>query len=146
MTASSAVGRVTIGSERGNFQSAGGAGLGVAQRALEMARLHANRFTHEFLLALPDNLHVYAAFEREALRVVAKGHAHYSARTIIEVLRHASALADNDPEFKLNDHFTPFYARLFTILHPQHADLFEFRKVRNLFGEYGKHEPTVGAA
>lgn len=116
-------------------------------RALFVARLHADRFTHDFLLSLPANLHVYEAFEREALKVVRRGHTHYSARTIVEVLRHNSALADGDVEFKLNDHATPYYARLFTLMNPQHAQLFEFRKVRNLFGgQGGRHGASVGAA
>jgi hypothetical protein len=49
------------------------------------------QFTDEFVAYLPDNLHVYSAFEREAYKVLHKGFAHYSARTIIEWLRHASA-------------------------------------------------------
>ena len=100
-------------------------------RPVFMAHMHADTFTPEFLAALPDNLHVYAAFEREALQVVRRGWKHYSARTIIEVLRHQSALADTDAQFKLNDHATPGWARLFALLNPEHAGLFEFRRVNN---------------
>lgn len=95
--------------------------------ALFTARRHAECFTAEFLACLPANLHVYAAFEREALRVLRKGFKHYSARTIIEVLRHNSALADGDAAFKINDHATPGYARLFALLHPEQDRLFDFR-------------------
>lgn len=98
-------------------------------RPLFTAHMHADSFTPEFIAALPDNLHVYAAFEREALQVVRMGWKHYSARTIVEVLRHRSALADTDSQFKLNDHATPGWARLFALLNPEHAGLFEFRRV-----------------
>ena len=91
---------------------------------------NADSFTPAFRAYLPDNLHVYAAFEREALRVVRRGFAHYSARTIIEVLRHNSALLEVGGIWKLNDWHTPYLARLFTLLHPQHVGLFEFRETK----------------
>lgn len=95
-----------------------------------MARAHAHQFTADFLAYLPENLHVYEAFEREALRIAQRGHRHYSARTIVEVLRHHSALADGSVSFKINDHFTPGYARLFALINPGCAHLFEFRKTK----------------
>lgn len=94
---------------------------------IAMARNHADKFTDDFLAYLPENLHVYEAFEREAKKVVARGFRHYSARTIIEVLRHHSALAESGSAYKLNDHNTPYLARLFCLLNPKEAHLFEFR-------------------
>ena len=96
---------------------------------VQMARAHRFQFTQEFLDYLPDNIHVYQAFEREALRVAQKRD-HYSARTIIEVLRHESALREKDDQWKLNDHHTPYLARLFALIHPGCAKLFEFRKAK----------------
>lgn len=112
-------------------QSPVGPAEGRAQmpRPLFMAHMHADSFTPKFLADLPQNLHVFAAFEREALQVIRSGWKRYSARTIIEVLRHQSALSDVSEAFKLDDHATPGYARLFALLHPEHADLFEFRRV-----------------
>ena len=106
-------------------------------RELFVARLNAERFTADFLAYLPDNLHVYRAFEREALRVVARGLAHYSARTIIEVLRHHSALTEAAGAWKLNDWRTPYLARLFALLNPAHAGLFEFREARAARRDWG---------
>lgn len=100
-------------------------------RPLFMAHMHASAFTREFLAYLADNLHVYTAFEREALRVVARGRQHYSARTIIEVLRHESLLAEAGPgAYKLNDWHTPYLARLFALMNPAHVHLFEFREAK----------------
>ena len=97
---------------------------------LDIVQHNIERFTGEFLAYLTDNLHVYRAFEREALKIVQHGHKHYSARTIIEVLRHQSALKETVGPWKLNDHHTPALARVFAMVHPQHAGLFEFRKTR----------------
>ena len=84
-------------------------------------------FPSEFLTYLDENAHVYEAFEQEAIKA-AKVRQHYSARTIIEVLRHNSAVSEKGGEWKLNDHHTPYLARLFAINNPAHARLFEFRR------------------
>lgn len=101
------------------------------QRPLEVriAFEHANEFTEKFLVYLPDNLHVFRAFAEEALKVRRSGRTHYSARTIIEVLRHNSSLHEQGGEWKLNDHYTPYLARLFDLVHPG-VSLWEKRKVK----------------
>jgi hypothetical protein len=101
-----------------------------ASRPMVVAQLNAEQFTADFMAYLPDNLHVYAAFEREALRVAERGLKHYSARTIIEVLRHNSALSEAGGAWKLNDWRTPYLARLFALMRPEHASLFEFREAK----------------
>ena len=61
-------------------------------RPLFVASLHEREFTPRFISEyLPENLHVFDAFEREALAAAKAGHVRYSARTIVEVLRHHSA-------------------------------------------------------
>lgn len=98
---------------------------------LALAHRHPSIFTPAFLEYLPDNLHVYRAFEHEALLVARRGFRHYGARTIIEVLRHRSNLCEKGgPGWKLNDWHTPYLARLFALSHPDHATLFEFREVK----------------
>lgn len=100
-------------------------------RPVALARMHAGQFTPEFMAYLPDNLHVYEAFEREALRIVARGFAHYSARTILHVLRHHSALQeDAGGQWKLNNNVSPYLARLFALDHPAHENLFEYREAK----------------
>lgn len=94
---------------------------------IQVAKEHSEQFTPEFLAFLPDNTHVYSAFEREAKRVVARGYTHYSSKTIVEVLRHHSALEQVGGAWKLNNNITPYLARLFTLVNPANAGLFEFR-------------------
>lgn len=95
-----------------------------------MAQMHQESFTDDFLAYLPENLHVYEAFALEALKVKTRGFKHYSARTIVEVLRHHSALMETSGQWKLNDHHTPYLARLFDLMHPEHAGLWEFREAK----------------
>jgi hypothetical protein len=85
-------------------------------------------FPDEFVAYISENFNVYDAFEREAFKVIARGHTHYSARTIIEVLRHHSNLSDNSEIWKLADHPMPYLSRLFAIHHPPHANLFSYRQ------------------
>jgi len=81
---------------------------------------------------LDENPNVYWMFEREALRMWRRGFKHYSARTIMEYLRHNSALeADPTRVFKVNDHLTPTLARDFLDRHPEiPRKFFEFRGAR----------------
>lgn len=95
-----------------------------------LVREHADTFRDGFADWLADNRHVWRAFEREADKVWARGRTHYSARTIVEVLRHETALTDTGAEFKLNDHNTPDLARLYRLAHPDRAGLFETRVQR----------------
>ena len=97
---------------------------------VRLAHEHADQFTEKFLAYLPDNMHVWNAFEAETLKVIRRGFRRYSARTIIEVLRHHSALAEVVGPWKLNDWNTPYLARLFDLVHPEHAGLFEKRETK----------------
>ncbi len=95
-----------------------------------MQIVNANKaeFSNEFIRWLPDNLHIWDAFVAESLKIINKGFKHYSARTIIHVLRHHSALAENGTEWKINNNISPYLARLFALTYPKHKDLFEYRR------------------
>lgn len=105
--------------------------------AVWMAEMHRERFTADFMAYLPDNLHVFDAFSREARAIHRRGFRHYSARTIVEVLRHNSALQEAGGQWKLNDHNTPALARLFDLMNPAQAGLFEFRKTPSVERDHG---------
>jgi hypothetical protein len=84
-------------------------------------------FPNDFLEWIPNNLHVFDAFVTEAIKVRNKGFKHYSARTIIHVLRHHSAIAETGSEWKINNNHSPYLARLFDLVYPDKAGLFEYR-------------------
>lgn len=102
---------------------------GVPQ-AILVSRQHANTFSFEFLEWLPQNLHVWNAFVREANMVIERGRKHYSSKTIIEFLRHLTTITQNGGEFKINDHMSPYLPRLFDLMYPQHAGLWSYRETK----------------
>src|SRR5690554_4278984 len=84
-------------------------------------------FRDGFDVWLRENWIVWLAFEREASRIWHRGRRHYSARTIIEFLRHETALADTGEDFKINGNNVPDLARLYQLRYPERAGLFETR-------------------
>lgn len=99
---------------------------------LDLAAYYIADLGHDFVSWLPDNLHIWDAFVKEAFKVIGKGFAHYSARTIIHVMRHHSALHEENGEWKINNNHSPYLARLFALRYPQHEDLFEYRVTHSM--------------
>jgi hypothetical protein len=75
-----------------------------------------------------ENWHIFEAFAKTTLALIDKGRSHYSARTIVEVLRHHSILGEVAGQWKLNDHAAPDLARAFVIAHPEHIKFWEYRR------------------
>lgn len=73
------------------------------------------------------NLHVWRRFDQNAL-AMAKVREFYSARTIISVLRFEIDSINGDSLVKINDHYSPFYARLWMEVHPEHEGFFATRR------------------
>lgn len=92
-----------------------------------LIREHADTFRPGFALWLRDNRHVWTAFEAEADKVWARGRRHWSARTILEYLRHETAISDSGIEFRLNNNAQDDLARLYLLVHPDRAGFFETR-------------------
>lgn len=96
---------------------------------LMMICTHADWFRSNDLDWVTKNFHIWEAFEHQANRIWDRGRRHYSARTIVEVLRHESALRETESEagWKINDHHTPSLARLYMFMHPDRGGFFEKR-------------------
>ena len=78
-----------------------------------------------------ENPHIFNAFEEQALRAIDKGRKKISAKLIINWIRWNETLNSGDLNFKINDAYQSYYARLFITKYPQHAEIFELRKLRN---------------
>jgi len=79
----------------------------------------------EFDAAHPE---VWALFERFTLQLIARGFQHHSADAVLHRVRwETSANADGKP-FKLNNNYTPYFARKFHRAHPHLAGFFRNRK------------------
>jgi hypothetical protein len=55
---------------------------------------------------------IYLKFRSQLDRLRAMGRKHYSARTVLEWIRHETDLRGHG-SVKINDHWTPYYARLY---------------------------------
>lgn len=101
--------------------------------AVDMVEANPKLFTQEFRVWLPKNLHIWDAFVQESTRVIDRGFQHYSARTIIHVLRHHSALVENGTgEWKISNNTSPYLSRLFGLMYPAHKDLFSNKRTPSL--------------
>lgn len=84
-------------------------------------------FRSDFLMWLANNASIWIAFEQESSKIWARGRRHYSARTIIEIIRHESTLCEVRSDFKINNDSAPDMARLYGLMHPDRVGFFETR-------------------
>ena len=76
-----------------------------------------------------DNPRVYEMFKRFAFEVIQAGYSHYSADAIFHRIRwHVNIETRSADDFKLNDHFTAPYSRMFMEDHPAHEGFFRTRR------------------
>lgn len=85
------------------------------------------KYRDDFSDWLLANGHIWSAFAAKAHQIWERGRRHYSARTIVEVLRHESTLAEIGGEWKINGNYVPDLARLYQDTFPDRASLFETR-------------------
>lgn len=85
-------------------------------------------FSRAFPLWMEDNFHVWQRFARECDLLRECGRDHYSARTVIEVLRHETQLRECGSDYKISNDFIPDLARLYQFT--RHCDGFFTLKER----------------
>ena len=73
------------------------------------------------------NPHVYRLFDRFTSEAIRAGRSHFGARMVWERMRWYTQVETEGDPYKLNDHLTPYYARLWMRNHPSHEGLFELR-------------------
>lgn len=107
----------------------------IARRQFVQLRVErmGTKFRPDFAAWLQVNMPVWESFERHANAIYERGRRHYSARTIGEVMRHETALADAACiDFKLNNNRFPELARLYLALYPEREGFFELRDQRDV--------------
>lgn len=81
------------------------------------------------------NPEVWKMFEKLALLAFADwGWKHWGAGAIAEAVRYEMRKTTGN-DFKVNNNFRAYYARLFAAKYPEYADRLEFRKVRGIRAE-----------
>ena len=74
------------------------------------------------------NPQVYDLFKRFTRHAIFAGRSSYSARAIFHRMRWHTGIETGGDEWKLNNNYSPYYARLFMIENPQHDAFFETRE------------------
>lgn len=85
----------------------------------------------KFLAYHAENPAVWLEFEKLALMAIERGVKKWGAKGIFEVVRWKSEIEDR-VEFKANNNFASYYARVFELKHPAHAGFFEKRTINGL--------------
>lgn len=96
-----------------------------------------NPLEEEFWTYHRANPHVFERLDTMARIALAKGYTRYSSRTIIAVMRWERDIITNTRDFKINDHHSPYYGRLWMRLNPHLPRLFETREL--LAGEVSEY-------
>lgn len=80
---------------------------------------------------LKDNMHLYNEFETNAFYLRREGkRTRYSARAIIHKMRWDTLFKEKEPtEFKINDHSTPYLARLVMLSNRELDGMFQLRTI-----------------
>lgn len=102
---------------------------GASNPAGQGGTLSGSQFRPDFSAWLLANQAIWLRFCAEAEKVWLRGRRHWSARTIVEYLRHETALQEvGDGMFKINGNYVPDLARLYLLTYPERAELFETRR------------------
>ncbi len=104
---------------------------------MNFAQLNGKSIRDAFTEYHNANPKVFQAFEQIAFKAINAGKKKISAKLVINYIRWNMFMETTDSNFKINDAFGALYGRLFIAIHPEHADKFECRKLRNEeFGPY----------
>lgn len=103
----------------------------MAQPPSEIFSGYPRRVRERFERFNDSNPHVFQHFIELAQRMRGTGREHYSARTLVEVMRWDEDLRTTSSSFKINGDFVPLMARWLVHLEPAFQGFFELRQVRS---------------
>ena len=76
-----------------------------------------------------ENPRVYELYKRFAFSLIEKGHERLGSKMIMERIRWETKISTTDHEYKINNNYTAYYARMFVKEFPYLIDKFRFRKL-----------------
>lgn len=93
-------------------------------------------YVSDFIRFHRANPRVWELFKRFSMDLILAGRPHHSADSVIHRIRWETAICTTDAasEFKINDHYSSLYARLFHLAFPDYGNFF---RVRKLSGDEG---------
>ena len=104
-----------------------------------------DQIVERFTVFHRENPQIWQLFKKFALQA-AESRTHYSARTIIHRVRWHVDVDTVDTDglgVKINNDFSPYYARMFELAYPQYAGLFERRKLKSAERSAYSKEPLI---
>ena len=76
-----------------------------------------------------ENPRVWDLFKAFTMQLIAAGRTRYSSDAVIHRIRWYTTVETTGPVFKINDHYSSLYARLFHIAHSEYGKVFETRQL-----------------
>jgi hypothetical protein len=90
-----------------------------------MSRVDLKRVFKNFKKFHKENKIVYQLFYTFTMQVIERGYDYYSSDAICHRIRWQTNIETKSEDgFKINDHYTAYYSRLFMWLHPEHGGFF----------------------
>lgn len=88
----------------------------------------------KFLEWNAKNRNVWRMFEAETIKLIRAGKTHWGAKAICELIRYKRAIEEGGQfdDYAVNNNFSAYFARVFIVKYPAHADFFETREIRGL--------------
>ena len=84
--------------------------------------------TEQWVTFHRDNPDVYSLFQGYAYQLIANGHKNGGAKAVMERIRWESMVSKGSKyDFKINNNYASFYARLFMAQNPDHNGFFRTR-------------------
>ena len=88
------------------------------------------KVAEKFKVFHEENPAVYRELVKISRELKARGREHYGMRALFEVIRFHRAMNTTDPDYKLNNNYTPHYARLIMDQEPDLAGFFDLRSMK----------------
>lgn len=79
-----------------------------------------------------ENQKIWKHFEAVALKEIENGATRISAKAIVEAMRKQHEIEKRFGEFKINNSYAPYYARMFIVKYPIYSNLIETRQITGL--------------
>jgi len=89
-----------------------------------------NEIEQRFQQFHADNPQVYELFDRFTREVIRRGYKRFSSDAILHRIRWETSVVTTDRQFKINDHYTAYYARLWMQNNPQYDGFFSLRSIK----------------
>lgn len=77
-----------------------------------------------------DNPKVYSLYKKFANELLDSGCKRIGSKAIVERIRWETAISTTDIDYKINNDYTPLYARQFVTDFPDHLDRFVFKQIK----------------